>query len=56
MRKIIFSTFGIGLSWAGAALDVSGMYNGGFSTYMPPTDKLSRADRLAHWAKHFKGE
>ncbi len=56
LRKIIFSTFGIGLSWAGAALDVSGMYNGGFSTYMPPTDKLSRADRLAHWAKHFKGE
>lgn len=56
LRKVILCTFGIGLSWGGAAVDLSGIYNGGFSTYIPPQDKPDRATQIEYWIKYFKGE
>jgi len=54
--KTVMVAFGIGLSWGGAALDLSGMYNGGISTYHTPADALSREEQIEYWAKYFKGE
>ena len=54
--KSIMAAFGIGLSWGGAALDLSGMYNGGISTYHTPTDAPSREEQIEYWQKYFKGE
>lgn len=55
-NKVILCAFGIGLSWGGAALDLSDMYNGGISTYTSPKDKPTRAEQINHWISFFKGE
>ena len=58
-RKIdrtIMVAFGIGLSWGGAALDLSEMYNGGVSVYKTPNDAPSRVEQIEYWRKYFKGE
>lgn len=54
--KTILCAFGIGLSWGGAAVDLSGLYNGGVEQYKVPPDALDRAGRIAYWVKHFGGE
>ena len=54
--KAVIAAFGIGLSWGGAALDLSDMYNGGISTYHTPSDAPSREEQIAYWRKFFKGE
>lgn len=56
LNKVVLCTFGIGLSWSGAALDLSGMYNGGISTYVSPKDRPTRAEQIQHWINYFKGE
>ncbi|MBQ3344246.1 MAG: hypothetical protein IJG84_20275 [Kiritimatiellae bacterium] len=54
--KTIMAAFGIGLSWGAAALDLSGMYNGGIATYHTPADAPSREEQIEYWRKFFKGE
>lgn len=54
--KTVLCAFGIGLSWGGAAVDLSGLYNGGVELYKVPPDALDRAGRIAYWVKHFGGE
>ena len=56
LGKTVLTSFGIGLSWAGAALDLSGMYNGGISTYMTPPNASSREEQSEYWRKFFNGE
>lgn len=56
LNKVVLCSFGIGLSWSGAALDLSGMYNGGISTYVSPKDKPTREQQIQHWINYFKGE
>lgn len=56
MGKTVLATFGIGLSWGGAALDLSGMYNGGITTYHPPAGRPTREQQIEHWLNYFKGE
>lgn len=56
LRKVILCAFGVGLSWGGAALDLSGMYNGGISTYISPKDKPTREQQIQYWINYFKGE
>ena len=58
-RKIdrtVMVAFGIGLSWGGAAIDLSGMYNGGISIYKTPDDAPSRDEQIEYWRRYFKGE
>ena len=58
-RKIdrtVMAAFGIGLSWGGAALDLSGMYNGGISVYKTPDDAPSRDEQIEYWRRYFKSE
>jgi 3-oxoacyl-[acyl-carrier-protein] synthase-3 len=56
LSKVILCTFGIGLSWGGAALDLTGCYNGGVSTYNPPENRPTREEQINYWIKYFKGE
>ena len=56
IRKVILATFGIGLSWGGAALDLTNMYNGGITTYNPPAGRPTREQQIEHWLNYFKGE
>ena len=56
LGNTVLATFGIGLSWGGAALDLSGMYNGGITTYHPPAGRLTREQQIEHWLNYFKGE
>ena len=56
LKNVVLCAFGIGLSWGGATLDLSGMYNGGISTYISPKDKPTREQQIQYWIKYFKGE
>lgn len=56
LDKVVMVAFGIGLSWGGAALDLSGMHNGGIVTYHTPNDALTRGQQIEYWRKYFKGE
>ena len=54
MGNTVLCTFGIGLSWGGAALDLSGMYNGGIDTYSQPAHYHSREEQIQHWITRFR--
>ena len=56
LGKTILCTFGIGLSWGGAALDLSDTYNGGISTYIPAGKHLAQQEKIDYWIQYFKGE
>lgn len=55
LKKIVLCAFGVGLSWGGAALNLSEMYNGGISTYVSPAGP-AREGQIQYWMKYFKGE
>lgn len=56
LNKVILCAFGVGLTWGGAALDLSECYNGGISTFIPPQNKLTKEEQINYWIKYFKGE
>lgn len=56
LKKVVLCAFGVGLSWGAAAVDLSGMYNGGISTYIPPKDRPTREEQIKYWINYFKGE
>lgn len=56
LDKTVLATFGIGLSWAGAALDLSGIHNGGITTYIPPANRPTRQEQIQHWLDYFSGK
>lgn len=56
LEKVVLCAFGVGLSWAAAAVDLRGMYNGGISTYIPPQDRPTREEQIRHWINYFRGE
>lgn len=47
--KTVLCTFGIGLSWGGAALDLTGCHNGGITTFKPPMCRLTREQVVQYW-------
>lgn len=55
LNKTILCAFGVGLSWGGAALDLSDCYNGGISTYSPQKNPLTRKEQINYWINYFKG-
>ena len=56
INRLLFSAFGVGLSWASAVVDFKNVYNGGISHYKTPKNKLSREEQINYWIKQFKGE
>ena len=49
-------TFGVGLSFGFATLDVSGIYIGDVKRYKTPENKMTRAEKIKYWISYFKGE
>lgn len=56
VAKVVLAAFGIGLSWGGAALDLTGFHNGGISLYKTPPDAPTRQEQIEHWRQFFKGD
>ena len=54
--KVIACAFGIGLSWGCVALNLSGMYNGGVSTYVEKKPLKSTSEVLDYYGKYFRKE
>lgn len=56
LGNTVMCTFGIGLSWGGAAIDLSGAYNGGIITYQPSVEPLARERQIEFWLHRFSGD
>ena len=56
LKWILLCTFGIGLSWGAAIVNVDKMYNGGISTYIEPANKQDIKSQIDFWIKYIKGE
>lgn len=56
LGETCLATFGVGLSWGFAVLDLSGTRCGGVRPYRTPPDKPNRLQQIDHWIRHFKGE
>jgi 3-oxoacyl-[acyl-carrier-protein] synthase-3 len=56
LGNTVMCTFGIGLSWGGAAIDLSGAYNGGITTYQPSVEPLARERQIELWLHRFSGD
>lgn len=54
--KVIACAFGIGLSWGCVALNLTGMYNGGVSTYVEKKKVVPTAEKLDYYGKYFRKE
>lgn len=55
-NNIVICGFGSGFSWGCGLVNVSSLYNGGISTYIPPDNKPSRSEQISHWIKYFTGK
>jgi 3-oxoacyl-[acyl-carrier-protein] synthase-3 len=54
-QQVVLGTFGVGLSWGFAALDLTDIQVGGIRQYVTPADKLSRDAQIQQWISYFKG-
>ena len=54
LDKVVLCTFGIGLSWGGAALSLADCHNGGVATYNPSAGRPTRQEQIEHWLQRFK--
>lgn len=54
VANVVLCAFGIGLSWGAAALNLSGLHNGGISTYITPANQLTRSEQIEYWINFFK--
>ena len=50
------ATFGVGLSWASAVVDLSKVWNGGMMVYRRMADAPSREEEIREWIRFYKGE
>lgn len=55
-KMVCLATFGVGLSWGFAVLDLEHTRIGGIRLYQTPPEKPTREQQIAHWIAHFKGE
>jgi len=54
--RVIACAFGIGLSWGCVALSLTGMYNGGVSTYVEKKSTVPTSEKLEYYGKYFRKE
>ena len=53
-KKVVLCAFGVGLTWGGAALDLSRCYNGGISLYESSPERPTREKQISYWINYFK--
>lgn len=54
--KVLMVSFGSGMSWAAAVLNLGSARNLGISFYAPPDGRASRQSQLDAWVRRFKGD
>ena len=53
-RTVCLATFGVGLSWGFAMLDLEGTYIGPIKFYRAPTDAPTREELIKRWIEYYK--
>lgn len=56
VKDVLFSSFGTGLSYAFAIINLSKIKNSGISVYIPTEPPLTRQEQIDYWIKYYKGE
>ena len=55
-ENVLLSSFGVGLSWGFALLNMKNTKNFGIYISKPPKNVLSRDEQIKNWISYFKGE
>ncbi len=53
--EVCLATFGVGLSWGFAMLDLQSTYVGPVRIYKTPEHAMSREEKIRYWIDYFKG-
>ena len=53
VKTVCLATFGVGLSFGFALVDMAKTYIGGFRFYKTPENKMTRAEKIAYWNNYF---
>lgn len=56
VNDVLFSSFGTGLSYAFALINLSEVNNTGLDIFKPKGKVLTRQEQIEYWIKYFKGE
>lgn len=54
--RILLATFGVGLSWGFAIVDMGQAHIGAIETYVTPPDAPTRKQKIAAWIDYFDGD
>ena len=55
LAAVCLATFGVGLSWGFALLDLSQVFFGGVGQYRTPAELPTRADTVKKWIDYYRG-
>ncbi len=55
LRDVCLATFGVGLSWGFALLDLSQVSFGGVGLYKAPSNRPTRAETVQKWIDYYRG-
>lgn len=55
-KTVCLATFGVGLSWGFAMVDLGNTYVDGIRMYKTPEGKMNRQERIRYWINYFKDE
>ncbi len=55
LGQVCFATFGVGLSWGFALLDMKGVHVAPIAIYKTPADAMTRAEKIKYWIDYYKG-
>ena len=53
-KTVCLATFGVGLSWGFAVLDLEKTYCSGIRLYKTPDGKMNRQEKIRYWIDYFK--
>ena len=55
-KTVCLSSFGVGLSWGVALLNMANVYSNGIRTYKTPNGKMNRKEKIEYWISYYKGK
>ena len=55
LSSVCLATFGVGLSWGFALVDLANVYFGGVGTYKTPAGVPTRAETIKKWIEYYRG-
>ncbi len=54
LGHVCFATFGVGLSWGFAVLDMTDVYVAPIAFYKTPADTMTREEKIGYWVNYYK--